>query len=234
VDESEIGQAGSTSGSRWCSRSTRSGMGSSRGGCRREAGAAAEVRQGGELGKRKSSANVGAGMREGGHWELKDTLQVEERAQRARAGAGGRRRAWRPWAELGQRWSSVARAGEDSGENQDGDRPGSNAWGLPKTGGGAGRAATTVSGDGEQLGWVAERRGKARRGQRGWVSGGRGVGAARGAQRGGTGAVKARHMAGEGSGAGATRNRGGEGLEVEDKGGSVIFQKYRDSIVKPR
>jgi hypothetical protein len=76
-------------------------MGSSSGGCRRRAVAAAEVRRGGELGKRKSSANVGAGMQEGGHWELKDALQVEERAQRVRAGAGGRRRAWRPLAELG-------------------------------------------------------------------------------------------------------------------------------------
>jgi hypothetical protein len=103
-------------------------------------------------------------MREGGHWELKDALQVKERAQRARAGAGGRRRAWRLRAELGQRWSSVARAEEDSRENQDGDWPGSNVWGLPGTGGGAGRAATTVSGGGEQLGRVAERRGKARRG----------------------------------------------------------------------
>jgi hypothetical protein len=133
------------------------------------------------------------------------------------------------WAELVQRWRSVARAGEDSGENQDGNRPGSNVWGLLETGGGAGRAATTVSGGGEQLGRVAERRGKARRGQRGRVSGGRGVGAAHGA-----GAVKAQHMAGEGGGAGASRNRGGEGLEVEDKGGSVIFQKYRDSTIKPR
>jgi hypothetical protein len=47
---------------------------------------------------------------------------------------------------------------------------------------------------------VAERRGKARRGQRGRVSGGQGVGAACGAQRGGTGAVKAQHMAGEAAG----------------------------------
>jgi hypothetical protein len=44
-------------------------------------------------------------------------LQVEERAQRAIAGAGGRRRAWRSRVELGQRWCSMARAGEDSGES---------------------------------------------------------------------------------------------------------------------
>jgi hypothetical protein len=36
------------------------------------------------------------------------------------------------------------------------------------------------------------------------------------------------------AGSDASRNRGGEGLEVEDKGGSMIFQKYRDSTVKPR
>jgi hypothetical protein len=81
----------------------------------------------------------------------------------------------------------VARAEEDSGENHDGDRPGSKAWGLPGTGGGTGRSAKTVSGGGEQLGRVAERRGKARRGQCGRVIGGRGVEAARGAQRGGAG-----------------------------------------------
>jgi hypothetical protein len=34
-------------------------------------------------------------------------------------------------------------------------------------------------------------------------------------------------------GSDASRNRG-EGLEVEDEGGFVIFQKYRDSTVKPR
>jgi hypothetical protein len=190
----------SFSGSRRCSRSTGSGMGGSGGGCQRRAETAAEVRRDGVLGKRKSSANVGAGMQEGGHWELKDTLQVEERAQRARAGDGGRRRAWRPRVELGQRRGSVALAGEDSGENQGGNWPGSNTWGLPGTGGGAGRAAMTVSGGGEQLGQVAERRGKARRGQRGRVSGGQGAGAARGTEESGTGAAGARHMAGAGGG----------------------------------
>jgi hypothetical protein len=120
-------------------------MGGGSGGCRRRAEAAAEVRRDGVLGKRKSSGNMGAGMQEGGHWELKDALQVKERAQRARAGAGGRQRAWWPWAELGQRRGSVALAGEDSGENQGGDWPGSNTWGLPGTGGSAGHAATTVS-----------------------------------------------------------------------------------------
>jgi hypothetical protein len=36
------------------------------------------------------------------------------------------------------------------------------------------------------------------------------------------------------AGSDVSRNRGGEGLEVKDKGGSVIFQKYRDSTIKPR
>jgi hypothetical protein len=173
-------------------------------------------------------------MQQGGHWELKDAVQVEERAQRARAGADGRRRAWRPRAELGQGWGSVAREEEDSEENQGGDRLGSNTWGLPGIGGGVGRAATIVSGCGEQLGRVAERRGKARRGQRGRVSGGRGAGAARGAQRGGAGAVKARHMAGEGGGGGAERSRQRRELEVEDREQSEIFQKYKDSTIKFR
>jgi hypothetical protein len=57
-----------------------------------------------------------------------------------------------------------------------------------------------VSGGGEQLGRVAGRCDKARRGQRGRVSGGRGAGVARGAQRGDAGAAGARHMAGEGGG----------------------------------
>jgi hypothetical protein len=56
----------------------------------------------------------------------------------------------------------------------------------------------TASSGGEHFGRMAARRGKARRGQRGRVSGRRGAGAARGAQRGGARAVKARHMAGEG------------------------------------
>jgi hypothetical protein len=223
----------SFNGSRRRSRSTGSGMGGGSGGCRWRAEAAVEVRRDGVLGKRKSSANVGAGMQERGHWELKDALQVEERAQRARAGAGGRRCAWRPRAELGQRRGSVALAGEDSVENQGGDRPGSKAWGLPGIGGGAGRAATTVSGGEEQLGRVAERRGKARRGQRGRMSGGRGAGAARGAQRGGAGAVKARHMASEGGGGGAERSRERRELEVEDRDQSVTFQTYKGSTVKP-
>jgi hypothetical protein len=106
-------------------------------------------------------------------------------------------------------------AEEDSGENQGGDRPGSNAWGLPGTGGGAGRAATTVSGGGEQLGRVAEQRGKARRGQRRRVSSGRGAGAARGAQRGGTGAVKSRHMAGEAAGAAQREVERGESWRLK-------------------
>jgi hypothetical protein len=55
-------------------------MGGGSGGCRRRAEAVAEVRRDGVLGKRKSSANVGARMQERGHWELKDALQVEERA----------------------------------------------------------------------------------------------------------------------------------------------------------
>jgi hypothetical protein len=63
----KLGRLGSTSGSRRCSRSTGSGMGGGGGGCQRRAGASAEVLRGGELGKRKSSANVGAKMREGGH-----------------------------------------------------------------------------------------------------------------------------------------------------------------------
>jgi hypothetical protein len=53
------------------------------------------------VGKENGRGNVGAGMRGEGHWKLKDAFQVEERAQLAIAGAGGRRRAWRLRAELG-------------------------------------------------------------------------------------------------------------------------------------
>jgi hypothetical protein len=109
----------------------------------------------------------------------------------------------------------VARAEEDSGENQGGDRLGRNMWGLPGTGGCAGHPAKMVSGGGEQLGWVAEQRGKARRRQRRRVSGGRGAGAARGAQRGGAGAVKARHMAGEGGGAAQREAERGESWRLK-------------------
>jgi hypothetical protein len=49
----KLGRLGSTRGSRWCSRSTGSGMRSGGGGCRREAGAAAEVRRGAAFGKEK-------------------------------------------------------------------------------------------------------------------------------------------------------------------------------------
>jgi hypothetical protein len=43
-------------------------------------------------------------------------LQDQGRAWRAVAAAGGRQRAWRPRAMLGQRRGGVARAEEDSGE----------------------------------------------------------------------------------------------------------------------
>jgi hypothetical protein len=68
-----------------------------------------------------------------------------------------------------------------------------------------------VSSGGEQFRRVAERRGKARRGQRGRVSGGRGVGAARGARKDGAVAADAQHMAGEGGGA--------SGRETEEERG---------------
>jgi hypothetical protein len=56
-------------------------MGGGGGGCRWEARAAAGLRRGGVLGKRKNGANVVTGMQEGVHSELKDTLQVEEEAR---------------------------------------------------------------------------------------------------------------------------------------------------------
>jgi hypothetical protein len=76
----KLGRLGSTSGSRRCSRSTGSGMGGGSGGCRRRAEAAVEVRRGGELGKRKSSANVGVGMQEWVRGELQDVLGVQKKA----------------------------------------------------------------------------------------------------------------------------------------------------------
>jgi hypothetical protein len=75
-------------------------------------------------------------------------LQVEEEARRGRAGAGGRRRAWRPRAKLGQRLGGVARAGENSEEELGRRLAGERRVGLPEAGGGIGRAAATVSGGG--------------------------------------------------------------------------------------
>jgi hypothetical protein len=41
-------------------------------------------------------------------------------------------------------------------------------------------------------------------------------------------------MVGEAAGSGASGNRGGEGLEVDEGDLSAIFQKFRDSTIKPR
>jgi hypothetical protein len=85
-----------------------------------------------------------------GHSERKLVLAAGgERGGRGRSsGSGG---------------GSVAHAGDDSGENWSGGRPGSDAWGQPGAGGGVGRAATTASSGGEQFGrWQS---GVARRGE---------------------------------------------------------------------
>jgi hypothetical protein len=55
-------------------------MGGGSGGCRRRAEAAEEVRRGGELGRRKRSANVGVGMQEWVRGELQDMLGVQKKA----------------------------------------------------------------------------------------------------------------------------------------------------------
>jgi hypothetical protein len=56
--ENEIGRVCELQWSRWCSRSTGSGVGGGGGGCRREAGAAAGLWQGGVLGKVKGNGNA--------------------------------------------------------------------------------------------------------------------------------------------------------------------------------
>jgi hypothetical protein len=63
-------------------------MGGGSGGCRRRAEVAAEVRRGGELGKRKSSANVGVGMQEWVHGETPGRARGPEEGTVMRAGAG--------------------------------------------------------------------------------------------------------------------------------------------------
>jgi hypothetical protein len=63
-------------------------------------------------------------------------------------------------------------------------------------------------------------------------SGGASAGAARGVRKGGTGAEGAQHMAGDGGGSAQRRNRGG--LEVDEGDLSAVFQKCKDSTVKPR
>jgi hypothetical protein len=55
------------------------------------------------VGKRNGREIVGAGAEKEMHLELRTCFKLLVRAQWARGSAGGRRRAWRPRAEFGQR-----------------------------------------------------------------------------------------------------------------------------------
>jgi hypothetical protein len=157
------------------------------------------------------------------YWELQDALQVEERAQRARASAGG----WRACvaaaggarAEAGAAWrvrkktTGRTRAAVDRGATRGGCQEQDVApVGLQRR-----RAAAKSSSGGWQSG--VARRGD---GQHGVGIGGADTRAARGARKGGAGAAGEQHMAGESAGAAQRRNRGGEGLEV-DEGACLQF-----------
>jgi hypothetical protein len=94
-------------------------MGGGSGGCRQRAEAAAEVRRGGELGKRKSSANVGVGMQEWVRGKLQDVLGVQKKAwpcgsmcwhargMRGSSGSGGATWSGREGSSAG--WGAAAR-----------------------------------------------------------------------------------------------------------------------------
>jgi hypothetical protein len=56
-------------------------MGGGSGGCRRRAGAAAEVRRGGELRKEKGEQNGCVQVQEQVHEELQDVLGVQKKAR---------------------------------------------------------------------------------------------------------------------------------------------------------
>jgi hypothetical protein len=66
------------------------------------------------------------------------------------------------------------------------------------------------------------------------MCGGRGAGGARGAERSGVGQLELRNTAGEGGGVGRREKQREEGLEVDDGDLAAIFQKCRDSTVKPK
>jgi hypothetical protein len=71
-------------------------------------------------------------------------------------------------------------------------------------------------------------------GQRRVVSGGRSAGGARGAQKSDVWQLELRKTAGEGGGVGRREKQREEGLEVDDGDLSAIFQKCKDSTVKPK
>jgi hypothetical protein len=71
-------------------------------------------------------------------------------------------------------------------------------------------------------------------GQRGVVSGGRGAGGARGTEKSGAGQLELGKTASEGGGVGRREKQREEGLEVDDGDLAAIFQKCRDSTVKPK
>jgi hypothetical protein len=70
-------------------------------------------------------------------------------------------------------------------------------------------------------------------GQHGVVSGGRGAGGAR-AEKSGAAQLEQGKTAGEGGGFGRRDKEREEGLEVDDGDLAAIFQKCRDSTVKPK
>jgi hypothetical protein len=65
-------------------------------------------------------------------------------------------------------------------------------------------------------------------------SDGCGAGGARGAEKSGAGQLELGKTAGEGGGVGRREKQKEEGLEVDDGDLAVIFQKCRDSTIKPK
>jgi hypothetical protein len=101
----KLGRLMSFSGLLWCCWSTGSGMGGSGGSCRWRAGAAAEIRRGGELGKERGEQNGCVQVQEQVHEELQDVLGVQKKA-RSRGSS-----CWRPAGCVAARAAAARRGG---------------------------------------------------------------------------------------------------------------------------
>jgi hypothetical protein len=91
-------------------------MGSGSGGCRRRAGAAAEVRRGGELGEERGEQNGCVQVQEQVHEELQDMLGVQKKAQ-SRGSI-----CWQPAGCVAARAAAARRGGARIGPARGGER----------------------------------------------------------------------------------------------------------------
>jgi hypothetical protein len=147
----------SFSGSRRCFRSTRSGVGGGRGGCRREAGAAAGLRRGGVLGSERQWKCTGVSTRVSpwgapgsAHGPEEGTTAREQLlATGGRRGGSGRRRrdverqgGVQRGVESGGAGAGAARGAEGSGAGA------ASAWHMADEGGGVEQSGKQSRGTG--------------------------------------------------------------------------------------